>query len=418
MSKSWGEWRMRNEIKVAYIGKVAPYEPEFYNMPGYGDAGTLAQLGFIEALHNTKMGLDRVWGFRPIAHWPRVSTQFERARKIKLRCGAELRLLPLLNHFILKEISWFILVACCIVAWSVSRLGCKRILVVYNLSQPTGVVWARLWTWLTHTKLVPVIYDMAQIKSFRKSFLVRMTEPDWLDRVHEWFIPFCDGLFPITDAIPRDFAPGVKYLRVDGGVGESVVQNLPKMIKEKASHKDSPLVLMYAGSLSPWNCVRLMLEYMEVNRNADVELWIAGVGPEGKAVEEAAEKDGRIKYLGLLRQKELYEAYSAADVLLNLRDVTDPGLKYHYPSKTFEMLAMGKPTIMSDLSHTKEMYGEYCKVIEGSDARSFAKGVEYFRKMTTGMRREYGKRAKDFILNNRRWSTWGTKIGEFLEGIA
>ena len=410
---------MKGSLRIIYIGKVAPYEPEFYNMPGYGDAGTLAQLGFIEALYCSGL-LDYAWGFRPIAHWPRVNIQFEKIRRHRLPCGAELHLFPLFNHFLLREISWFISVACCVLWWSISNIGKKRILITYNLSQPNGVVWARLWSWITHTKLVPIVYDMAQIKSFKKSFLVRMTEPDWLDRVHEKFLPRCDGLITITDAIIRDFAPKVSFLRVDGGVGDAVVNRLPLLERSRCEDKveNGALILMYAGSLAPWNCVKLMLDYMAANKgDKRLELWIAGAGSEEDFVREAAANDGRIKFFGMLRQDKLYELYSKADVLLNLRDVMDPGLVYHYPSKTFEMLAMGKPTIMSNGAHTKSAYGDYCKVIDRIDVACFAEGVDFFRKMTAEQRFEYGRIARQFILKNRQWSCWGSAIGKFLKSI-
>lgn len=281
---------MKGSLRIIYIGKVAPYEPEFYNLPGYGDAGTLAQLGFIEALYCSGL-LDYAWGFRPIAHWPRVNIQFEKIRRHRLPCGAELHLFPLFNHFLLREISCFISVACCILWWSICNIGKKRILITYNLSQPNGVVWARLWTWITHTKLVPIVYDMAQIKSFKKSFLVRMTEPDWLDRVHEEFLPRCDGLITITDAIIRDSAPKVSFLRVDGGVGDAVVNRLPLLERSRCEDKveNGEWILMYAGSLAPWNCVKLMLDYMAVNKGTKkkIELWIAGAGSEEEGASAA-----------------------------------------------------------------------------------------------------------------------------------
>jgi glycosyltransferase involved in cell wall biosynthesis len=412
---------VKSDIKIAFIGKVAPYEKEFYTMPGYGVAGTLAQLGFLEALHNTPMGLDRAWGFRPIAHWPRVKLQFEGSRKCILPCGVTLRLLPLVNHFIIKEISWFVCIACCMLWWSLSRIGKKRVLVIYNLSQPTGIVWARFWTWLTHTKLVPIVYDMAQIKSFRKSLLIRLTEPDWLDRIHEKWLHLCDGLIPITSAIPQDFAPNVPYIVIDGGVGDTVVNAVSKECSSSSvprkKEDEKEFVLFYCGSLEAWNSIGLYLSYMQKNKDPELRLWIAGAGREKECVLRHAKMDSRIKYLGVLNQCELYKYYDRADVLLNMRDITDPGLKYHYPSKTFEMMAMGKPMIVTDLSHTKKDYGKYCMVVETATIEEMDRGVSYFRKMTNEERNEFGERVKEFVLSKRKWSSRGKEIGLFLKSI-
>ena len=400
----------KSSVKVAFLGQVAPFEPEFYNEPGYGRPGSLAQLGFIEALHNTEMGLDCAWGFRPIAHWPKTKIQFEWIRRLSLPCGAKLALLPLFNHFFLREFSRFFIIAWTLIYWSLIRFGKRRILVVYNLTHPNGAVWLRLMTWLTHTKLVPIIYDMARMEMYGKSLLFRLLEPDWLDRLHEKLIPYCDGLLPITDAIPHDFAPKIKYLRVDGGVGEAVIADLPPLTVAESEY----FTIFYAGGITPWNRIDILLEYMKRNSDPKLRLWLAGGGRQEQMARDAAEKDSRITFFGFLGPEKLNELYGKADVLVTLRDLTDPGLKYHYPSKTFEMLAMGKPLIITNSQHTKEMYGEYCRVIDKCDVDSYGEAVSYFRNMPPSERLEYGKRARQYILENRRWCKWGPAIGRYL----
>ena len=405
---------MGKSIKIAYLGQVAPFDPEFVEQPGYGRAGTLAQLGFIEALQASKTGLDCAWGFRPISHWPKAKIKFERMRRLVLPCGAKLTLFPLVNHFFIREISRYFIIACSLIAWTVSRFGYKRVLVVYNLTHPNGVVWLRLLTWLMHIRLVPIVYDMAQITTFRKSFLFRLLEPDWLDRAHERFIPLCDGLMPITDAIARDFAPQLRYLRVDGGVGEAVISRLPPI---ELRHGGDEFVLFYAGALEKWNSIDTLLDVMSVDDNPRLRLWIAGGGSEESLVRDRVASDPRIVYLGYLDPDELYRRYGEADVLINLRCITDPGLRYHYPSKTFEMLAMGRPLIISNSAHTKECYGKYCKVIDECDVQSLFTAIVFFMRMTPEERMDYGKRAREYILGLRRWCKWGLAIGEYLESL-
>lgn len=404
---------MSKEIKIAYLGQVAPFELEFYGQPGYGRPGSLAQLGWIEALHNSGPGLDRAWGFRPIAHWPRTKIQFEWIRRLVLPCGAKLTLVPLFNHFFLREISRFFILAWLVVHWSIQRRGFKRVVVMYNLTQPNGVVWMRLLTWLTGTKLVPIIYDLAQMKMYGKSFLMHIVEPYWLDRIHEKFIPKCDGLFPITDAIPHDFAPSLKYLRVDGGIGEAVAANLPQL--EVSS--ENTFTIFYAGGITPWNRIDILLEYMEKNPDPHLRLWLAGGGRQEQMVKNAAARDGRIVFFGFLGPDKLNELYGKADMLVTLRDLIDPGLKYHYPSKTFEMLAMGKPLVITNSQHTKEAYGDYCHVIDKCTLKDYAKGVESFRAMSPQERCEYGKRARAFALEKKRWRMQGPAIGEYLKSL-
>ena len=104
-------------------------------------------------------------------------------------------------------------------------------------------------------------------------------------------------------------------------------------------------------------------------------------------------------------------------MLVTLRDLIDPGLKYHYPSKTFEMLAMGKPLVITNSQHTKEAYGEYCYVIDKCTLEGYSKGVDFFRTMSPQERYEYGKRAREFALEQKRWSKQGPAIGRWLEKL-
>lgn len=401
-------------LKVAYIGQVAPFEPEFYNQPGYGRPGVLAQLGWIEALQNSGLDLDRVWGFRPISHWPMAKVQFEWIRRFVLSCGAKLTLVPLVNHFVLREFLRFVTLAWLVIHWSIQRRGCRRIIVIYNIIKPNGVIWMRLLTWLTGTKLVPIIYDMSWVQMRNRSLLMHIVAPNWIDKIHEKFIiRRCDGLMPITDAIPHDFAPKLKYLRVDGGIGEAVIANLPKLEVQAAD----TFTIFYAGGITPWNRIDILLEYMEKNRDPNLRLWLAGGGVQVQLAKDAAAKDSRITFWGFLNPDKLNELYGKADMLVTLRDLIDPGLKYHYPSKTFEMLAVGKPLVITNSQHTKEAYGDYCHVIEKCTLEDYSKGVEFFRSMSAKERYEYGKKARTFSLENKRWCRQGPAIGEYLRTI-
>ena len=156
---------------------------------------------------------------------------------------------------------------------------------------------------------------------------------------------------------------------------------------------------------------------MEQNKDPKLRLWLAGGGQQVQMAKDAAEKDARITFFGFLGPEKLQELYGKADMLVTLRDLIDPGLKYHYPSKTFEMLAMGKPLVITNSQHTREMYGAYCRVIDSCDVDSYGEAVEYFMRMSPLERLEYGKRAREYIMAHRRWCKWGPAICEYLKEI-
>ena len=110
---------------------------------------------------------------------------------------------------------------------------------------------------------------------------------------------------------------------------------------------------------------------------------------------------------------ELFRKYAEADVLLNLRDMSDPALAYHYPSKLLEILVMGKPVITTNTNHTREAYGHICKVIDGID--ELGNAVWELMRMSVKERCEYGKRAREWMLANKTWKAQGPAMREYIE---
>jgi glycosyltransferase involved in cell wall biosynthesis len=195
---------------------------------------------------------------------------------------------------------------------------------------------------------------------------------------------------------------------VDGGITNIVSDNL----FELSPHDGDEFRMMFAGGVNHWNHIQALLDFMARNRDSNLRLWIAGAGAQVKLVKDAAANDRRIVFYGQLERDALFKLYAQADVLLNLRDMGDPALAYHFPSKLLEMLVMGKPVITSSTNHAKESYGHICKVIDKIEQLDEAVGE--LRKMTADERCEYGKRARVWMLANKTWRAQGPTIREYL----
>lgn len=398
-----------NMTSVAFLS-VVPETDEFIHMTGYSPAGNLACMGLAEALYNSSVGLNVAYGFAPLSIFPRDRRIFLPRREVEIFPGVKDIVFVTFNVFPFRNWLRYLSVAWAAIGWSLKNRKKRKVMVVYNVFFP-HVLFMRILTWLTRTKLVVAVFEIGTVQNLNLGWKHRLLEPEWLKRLGEKCLRILDGRIFITDAIARDFAKGKHYVRIDGGVTKNVVSRLPALgVAEHGEFR-----MMFAGGLSAWNGIPLMLEYMKTNKDPLLRLWVAGRGEFAKEVENAAAKDSRIEYKGMLPHSELFKLYANADALLNLRDDSDPAMQYHYPSKFLEMLAVGKPVIATDVAHTREAYGEHCFVMDGFSLEAFAAQVERIRGMSPEKRCEFGRATREWMLANKTWKAQAELIGSYIE---
>lgn len=397
----------KKDIKVAFVGFAVP-EDSVWRKTGVGRAGNLAQNGFVEALLTSGVGLDRVWSFQPVAVWPRGGKVFSSGEIVRLDCGATARLMPLVNLPVVRECVRLMSLAVAMFKWAICNRKSSRVVVVYNIFFPQAI-FMRILTWIARIKLVTIIYELGTIQGYHVNLWHRLFNMGLMHRLGIWCIPRFDGLLPISDAIVRDYAPGRHYLRVDGGLTRQVVSQLFELVLGDGK----TFKMMFAGGVNHWNHINDILAFMKTNQDPRLRLWIAGWGANVPDVQSAAESDSRIAFLGTLDHEALFRKYAEADVLLNLRDMSDPALAYHYPSKLLEILVTGKPVITTNTNHTREAYGHICKVIDSIDG--FGDAVKGLMNMSAEERCAYGKRAREWMLANKTWRAQGPAIREYVE---
>ena len=128
---------------------------------------------------------------------------------------------------------------------------------------------------------------------------------------------------------------------------------------QKLTETKRKTIFLYSGSLGKWGGTKMLLDAMTLIKRDDFELWISGFG-HTTAFKKYLPKDKRIKYLGLLTDDQLHDAYQAANVFLNPRPVNMPGNENNFPSKIFDYLAWKKPIIST---WTKSLSPEYREVL-------------------------------------------------------
>lgn len=127
---------------------------------------------------------------------------------------------------------------------------------------------------------------------------------------------------------------------------------------------------VYAGKLVRRFGVKRMLEAFSLLDDPEFRLVICGDGEMRTAVEAAAQKDQRIRYLGMLPHSQLKAVLRGAGVLVNPRTGEEAYTRYSFPSKIIEYLQTGLPVVSACLDGMPDVYRQllYCPADDSAAA--------------------------------------------------
>lgn len=118
------------------------------------------------------------------------------------------------------------------------------------------------------------------------------------------------------------------------------------MSSEQSLEGGGPLKILYSGSLDAERGVDNLLGYFKSHSCENFNLSFSGVGPLSSAIMLAAEKDDRVKYLGLLDQVDYAQAIESADICINSQYSS---ISVNFPSKITTYLAFGKIVLSTEI---------------------------------------------------------------------
>ena len=172
--------------------------------------------------------------------------------------------------------------------------------------------------------------------------------------------------------------------------------------------------VVYAGSLNVEYDIEHLLKAFVLTIDKTSTLFIAGNGNGLEIVHYYVNKDKRIKYLGVLSPEELLKYQLNATALINPRKNNHRYVKYSFPSKTMECLAIGKPYIAHKLDSIPEEYSDYIQYCGESD-EDLAKRIDQVLSMSDIERSEIGKKSRKFILEKKNPATMTKKLLQLIE---
>lgn len=386
---------------VLFVGSVVPDTPEF-RTPAFSRAGNLAQQGLVDGLVETGARVTRL-SFLPVPAFPRDRRLWIPGRV--LRTPWPVTLLPLVNLPYLKQLS---LAAGILLTGGLAIVRQRpRVLMSYNVNSFVAAP-LRLLSALFRVPYVPVVYDVDVPGS---------TVPDgpyqrWEYRFAHRFLPGVRGAVVGTRLIAGELLRGRPHVVVEGGLSDE--QRRRYTAAAQAPGQRPTFNVVFAGALERYNGVDVMLDAVARLPMPELRLHVAGQGRLREAVEDAARRDDRVVYHGLLDMEGLARLYAEGDLLINHRSDRRLDSRYVFPSKLIEYLASGLPVISSQFRSLPDEYLPYLNLVEDESPEALARAITGVMEHP-GEARARAAAGQQFVLREKTWRAQGRRIRAFLE---
>lgn len=396
------------DVAFAFVGSVTPDAPEFHNN-AFSRAGLMFQQELLQGVQRAGLSPSRVLSVFPIPSFPHSKRVWVAAEPAMLPGEITVTFLPFVNITPLKQLTISLAALGMLVRWAWSvRDKRHRVICSYNLTIPSG--W---FTWLaarlTGSKFIACLNDInVPGQTVPSTAYTRLDF--WLQRA---LIPRLDGHIAVADRIMQDFAPGKRYLRLEGGITAEVLRQADP--DAAASRQEAAtFTIVSVGLLNEANGIHLLLEAFGRLPGDRFRLRIAGEGPLAHAVREAAAHDPRIEYCGFLSFPQVLALYRTADALVNMRLTRSINTLYFFPSKMMEYLASGVPVITTCPAHVAEEFSDLAYLLEEETSEALRLCILQLAEMGPAARRARGAKARQYMAAHKTWDVQGRKFAGYV----
>ncbi len=227
-------------------------------------------------------------------------------------------------------------------------------------------------------------------------------------KINEIFITKYDGYILLTEQMNKVVNPKNKEYLVVEGIADISMKNICNKLDNKYEKK----VFIYAGGLYQMYGVKTLVEAFLLLKQKDVELHIFGSGELEEYLQNI--KDERVKYYGVVTNREIIEEELKATLLINPRFTNEEYTKYSFPSKNIEYMASGTPVLTTLLPGMPEEYIKYVFIINNETVEGMLDSLRYILTFSKEELNNFGNNAKQFILKNKNQNVQSKKILDFL----
>ena len=176
--------------------------------------------------------------------------------------------------------------------------------------------------------------------------------------------------------------------------------------------------ITYTGTLDKEFGIIDLIDAFKELKNKNYVLQVAGDGNAKDYVVNYAKTDHRVRYYGVLTNKETIELQRNSRLLVNPRQSDKAFTNYSFPSKTLEYLKSGRPVLMHRLPGVPKDYDDYLMYFDCSLIKDIANRIDYIMNLDDEKLDLIGKKGKAFVETEKSIKKQGQKIMAFLKEVA
>lgn len=173
-------------------------------------------------------------------------------------------------------------------------------------------------------------------------------------------------------------------------------------------------ILLYTGSFEKYVGIQDLIKAFMLTKNPNYKLFLCGQGFLEGFINDMAQKDTRIKYLGKVDREIALRLQREATALINPRKPNGAITKYSFPSKTMEYMASGTPMIGYKLEGMPEEYYENMYVVVDNSLETLSSVIDNVLSLSQEELNDKAYKAFNFIKNNKNSKNQVKKILDFI----
>lgn len=293
-----------------------------------------------------------------------------------------------------------------------STLTEDTVVVTYNLYRPFLRAAYDLKKEGYSFKIVNIVLDLTlNYGKVSQNYWRRMYE--YFEERNSLELSGSDGFILLTELMKNPLTIDTRpYLVVEGLVDVNAIDNTIKYL-------DKHNYILYSGTLdSKYGIVNLMdafIIYKTSNPDSRLELWLCGYGDAQTRVLEYVGKYPFIKYKGFVSREEALQLQKNSLFLINPRPNVGEYVKYSFPSKTLEYMALGKVVVMHRLPGIPVDYNDYLIYFDTQTIEGMAHTIKAVIEMGKEQLTVLGEKNREFIFREKNSLIQSSKMIQFLK---
>jgi glycosyltransferase involved in cell wall biosynthesis len=306
--------------------------------------------------------------------------------------------IPHLNIAVIGHIVAFITAFFVTAKWCLVNKKGKRYIICDVLNLTISVA-AKMAAKLFGVKSVAIVTDipsfMREYKKEKRSF--QLTPIGMYTSLCSSFLRRYDAYIVLTEQMNRLINLKSKPSIVIEGMVDLEMIGQPNLLENKYREK----VVIYAGALHEKFGVKKLIDAFIKTMSGDSRMWLFGSGELEGEIRQYEKKDARIKFFGVVLNKEVLDKELKATLLVNPRPSCKEFTKYSFPSKNMEYMASGTPLLTTKLPGMPEEYYDYVYLFEDESVEGMAKTLDRILKLPKEELHAKGAAAKEFVLREK-----------------